>query len=219
MADETAPAPSTPAAPPAGDATATPVDKIAADAAAPLADAKGTADAKAVDDAAKAAPAIPEKYEFKGEDGNPLLTDEVVAEWTPLFKEIGLTNENAQKLAAFQLQQQADTGKQLNDALAADDVLWMEQAKSDPEIGGVNFAASLERNQAFLAKYGDAEASALLKDSRLGNHPALIRMFAKAAKDFPKNDALPGQMRNANVLPSGKSLGDRLYPNTPNQVK
>lgn len=201
---ETAPAPSTTSAP-VTDATAAVVD-----ASAPPVDGSATAAASAE----VIAPVIPDKYEFKGEDGQPLLSDEVVTEWSPLLKEIGLTNENAQKLVQFQAKQQAVMGQQLNDALAADDGVWMEQTKSDPEIGGVNFQATLDASQAFLAKYGNAAATAVLKDSRLGNHPDIVRMFAAAAKDFPKNDALPGQMANVIATAAPKSVGESLYPNT-----
>jgi uncharacterized phage-associated protein len=202
MPDPVAPAPATPPAP-----VTSPVDLAAA----PVVD-------KPVEPVKAAEPVLPEKYEFKGADGNPLLADEVVAEWSPLLKELKLDNAGAQKLVEMQLKQQEVMGKQLTDALEADRGVWREAAKADKDFGGVNFDANVKLTSDALTKYGDAEFSSLLKDSGLGDHPAVLRFLAKVGKALPKDDALPGQVGNIAAANSHKSYGERLYPNTPSSI-
>jgi hypothetical protein len=203
-------------APPAN--TATPVAPAAGDqtSAAPI-DATKPAPAPEQKPTAAVAPVIPEKYEFKGQDGNPLLADEVVAEWAPLFKELGLDNAKAQRLAEFQIQQQAVLGQQLTKAIDDDRVLLQQEAKADKDFGGLNYDTNTKYVEAALAKYGNARASALLKDSGLGNDVGMLSLFANVGKAIPKNDQIPGQVGNTGVA-KPKSMAERLFPNTPNSV-
>lgn len=204
----TAPPANTPAAPAAP--VAPPANQPA-----PANDGKPAAAPEQKTEPAK--PVVPEKYEFKGQDGNPLLADEVVAEWAPVFKELNLDNASAQKLVEFQQKQQALMGKQLDDALSADRNVWRDAAKADKDFGGVNFDANVKLTQDALTKYADAEFSELLKHSGLGDHPATLRFLSKVGKALPKDDKLPGHTGNLGTA-NRKSVGEILYPNTPTSV-
>lgn len=211
MADQdSAPAPITQAAPAPGETPAPSVDTTSA---APAPDPAVEAQ-KAADAAKAAAPVIPDKYEFKGEDGNPLLPDEVVNEWAPVFKDLKLDQAGAEKLVQHQLKQQAVMGKQLDDALTNDRTVWKQLAQSDPTFGGVNFEANVKLTNEAVAKYGDAEFSSLLKDSGLGDHPAVLRFLASVGKTIKQNDALPGEIANAQRGAPQRTAAD-LYRGTP----
>lgn len=182
-------------------------------------DAAGADAAKDDGDADKAAAGPPETYELKlsipGEDGKPreIEMDAVLLEKaTPVFKEMGFTNEQAQKLAPLalevqnrMLQQQADN----HDAMKAD---WAKTAKADPEIGGNKFNEHLAASAKALDALGAPKGSdfrALLDDTGLGNHPEMIRMFSKVGKIVGEDDNLvkaDGQRK------STKSAEEILYP-------
>ncbi|WP_442801396.1 peptidase [Serratia rubidaea] len=144
-------------------------------------------------------PAAPEKYEFSAPEGQELDAN-ALSVFEPIAKELGLSQEQAQKLVDIypQLQQQqADAwSKQVAD--------WGEQVKADKEIGGDNFNASVGAAQRALDQFGNPELREYLEASGLGNHPALVRFCAKVGKSMaedtivmPKNG---GQRSAADIL-------------------
>lgn len=66
---------------------------------------------------------------------------------------------------------------------------WQKQIRELPEIGGANLAASQAEIAKVLDRYGDKEARDALALTGAGNHPALVRLFYKIAKDV--NEAPP----------------------------
>lgn len=133
---------------------------------------------------------VPEKYDLKVPEGMEL--DEVLLnEFSPLAKELKLTNDGAQKLvetmmpkvmSRFAEQQQAAWERTLE--------TWVGEINADKEMGGENLKATKEAAEKALAKFGTKELSAMLgyrtaenpKGLGLGNHPELVRVFAKIGK-------------------------------------
>ncbi|WP_375272053.1 hypothetical protein [Sphingomonas sp.] len=206
-AADPAPADPTPDASPADPAPAT--DPAPADPA-PDATILG-GDAPATDPAEPEAPAepagAPEAYDLKAPEGMTLDTDALaIAE--PVLRDLNLTNEQAQKLTDAYGQilpklaerYQAQQTTQITEQRAA----WAAEAKADPEIGGANWDASIAASAKALDRLGAPAGSpfrALLNDSGLGNHPEMIRMFAKIGKsigedaDFVSSSARQPQSR------------------------
>lgn len=125
--------------------------------------------------------AVPEKYDIKAPEG--LALDEaLLGEFTPLAKELGLSNEKAQKLADFYGKTaQANAQRQVeawNQTING----WLTEAKADKEIGGANFDASVADAKSFINAFGDASLKQALDLTGVGNHPAFIKAFAKAGK-------------------------------------
>lgn len=128
---------------------------------------------------------------------------------TPLFKELGLSQEQAQKLIDFQAKHvqassksQVDTFNQLmND--------WQEQSKNDKEFGGDKFEENVKVAQAAISKFGTPGLKQLLEEHGVGNHPEVIRFMVKVGKLTAED--VPG----GSTLPTSKAQ-DRvslLYPN------
>lgn len=148
-------------------------------------------------------PSAPEKYEFSAPEGQE-LDDNALSVFEPIAKELGLSQEQAQKLVDIypQLQQQqADAwSKQVAD--------WGEQVKADKEIGGDNFNASVGAAQRALDQFGNPELREYLEASGLGNHPALVRFCAKVGKSMAEDSiVMPnngGQLSAADVLYGNK---------------
>ena len=133
----------------------------------------------------------------------------LLTEAAPLFKELGLNQDQAQKLVDFQAKQakagsqsQVDTFNQLmND--------WQEQSKSDKEFGGDKFDENVGIARAAVDKFGTPELKQLLEEHGVGNHPEVIRFMVKVGKLTAED--VPG----GTTTPTSKAQ-DRvslLYPN------
>ncbi|WP_199636984.1 peptidase [Serratia sp. PAMC26656] len=144
-------------------------------------------------------PSAPEKYEFAAPEGQELDAN-ALAVFEPIAKELGLTQEQAQKLVDIYpqiQQQQAEVwSKQVAD--------WGEQVKADKEIGGDKFNASVGAAQRALDQFGNPELREYLQASGLGNHPALVRFCAKVGKSMAEDSfVVPnqgGQRSTADLL-------------------
>lgn len=152
-----------------------------------------------------AAPVIPETYEFKLPEGVTLDT-EVTTELADLSKEFGLSQENAQKVA--------DLGVKLSQKWAADQVKaleasgteWAAATQSDAEIGGDKLDASLAAGQKALKELGTPELSKLLAQSRLGNHPEVIRFFARVGQRVSTDGFVAGGQGAPNTAGDARRL-------------
>lgn len=209
---EAAPAAETPAADaPAADAADDDADATALGGKAPEADA---------DDASKpdgpAAPVVPESYELEALEGMT-IDAELLEEATPIFKEIGLSNEAANKVlpvAKSLMEKTRDaTIQQMVDAGAQQRKAWLDEAKADPEIGDGKWDATLHSAAKALDALGYPEGSpfrAALTETGFGNHPEMIRAMAKVGAmvgedgDFVRADA---------AVQVKRSREEVLYPN------
>lgn len=123
----------------------------------------------------------PEIYALTPPEG--FAIDEALqAEVDPVFRELGLSNAGANKLmplAGKFAERIAAAQSDAHQAMATD---WAKAAKADKEIGGARWAETESLVARALDKFGAPEGSefrALLDDSKLGNHPDMIRMFRK----------------------------------------
>lgn len=163
--------------------------------------------------------AVPEKYDLKPPEGMQL--DEVLlGEFEPLAKELKLTNDGAQKLVETMMpkvvarvveQQQAAWEQTLES--------WVGEINADKEIGGDNLKATKEAAEKALARFGSKDLTAMLgyrtaenpKGLGLGNHPELVRVFAKIGKAMSEdtfhnsNSNASGVKDAADVMFGGKS--------------
>lgn len=138
---------------------------------------------------AEAKAEVPESYELTPPEGFENLDADTVTAATPVFKELGLSNEQAQKLVPiageFAKKIIAEGNQQMLSSIATQRKEWLETAKSDAEIGGTNWDTSLSTAAKALDTLGFPKGSPLrnlLDESGLGNHPEMIRAFAKVGK-------------------------------------
>lgn len=152
-------------------------------------------------DPAPDAPVVPEAYELTAPEGMTIDAD-LLTEATPIFKELGLSNEAASKVLPLAqsliaktqdatVQQFIEQGNQQRKA-------WLDEAKADPEIGGNKWDTTLHTAGRGLDALGYGEGSALrtlLNETGLGNHPEMIKAMAKIGGmvgedgDFVRADA------------------------------
>jgi len=145
----------------------------------------------------------PEAYEIalKDADGNDMALDaDLLAEATPILKEIGLTNEQANKIAPMALKMMqhgaAQAEAQGEQMLAAAKKDWLDQFKAS-ELGGAKADATLHTASKALDALGFTEGTPfrdLLNVSGLGNHPDMITTFFRLGSLLSEEDtfANPG---------------------------
>jgi hypothetical protein len=218
-----------PAADPAPAVDPAPVDPAPADPVAPPADPVGDGtvlggEPPAADPADPAAPpepeGAPEAYDLKAPEGSTLDTDALaIAE--PVLRDLGLTNEQAQKLTDAYAQIVPKVAERMQSEQAtqitAQRKAWADEAKADPEIGGANWKASITASAKALDRLGAPAGSPfreLLNVTGLGNHPEMIRMFSKVGaaigedSDFVRGEAAPTEKNAARILyPNDKPKG------------
>jgi len=230
MADEATPTPnSTDQTPPADTAVDAPADKAVdapSDATAlgngpedKPADALGDKPVDAPGDKPADEPAKgpPEAYDLTAPEGMT-LDKEAMDAAVPIFREIGLSNEDAQKLmpVASQFAQKIADGlnQQILTQVAVDRKAWLDEAKADAEIGGANWDKSVSTAAVALDKLGYPKGSkfrTLLDDSGLGNNPEMIRAFKRIGEvigedaSFARGDTNSAKKTDAELFYPAKS--------------
>jgi hypothetical protein len=119
------------------------------------------------------------------------LDETALAEANPMFKEMGLNQEQAQTLVDFYakhiqagFQAQTDAFNQLMSD-------WRGQSENDNEFGGDKYKENVKIAQSAISKYGTPELKQLLLDHGMGNHPEVIRFMVRVGhtlkEDVPDN--------------------------------
>ena len=127
----------------------------------------------------------------------------------PLFKNLKLTQEQAQELVDLQAE---SVQKAVHDQISSfektiDD--WKTQSLSDKEYGGEDFEKNLAAAQSAIATFGTPELKKFLNDTGAGSNPEVIRFAWKIGQRLLQDN--PTDVGN-----SGVGEQDRvsiLYPN------
>lgn len=180
------------------------------------------------------ASAVPEKYEFKAPE-NYTLDPKLLETVTPLFKELGLTNEQAQKLVDIQISREIAAAKAPQETYEATRTKWQAETTSHPDIKnlvdkdsgktGID-AVKIVMGRALNA-IGDpalaTEFKAAMDLTGAGDNPAFVRTFLKLA-DFVtegkhvtgKGPSIAGQREpGKTALPTAAQA---LYPGLPSSA-
>lgn len=168
--------------------------------------------------------AVPDSYTFQPTaDGQP-LDAESVAEITPVFKELGLSQDQADKLIGFHNKQMEKLQTKLSSEVMTMREGWRNELKADKEIGGKleQVAAEIGKAKAVLGPELSASLNEAMDLTGAGDHPAFIKAFYKFAQLV--NEGKP--VSPGNPSPFGQkapgaaarpSAAQSLYPNLPSQ--
>lgn len=150
-------------------------------------------------------------YEFKLPDGVK-LQGEALDELKATAKELGLTQEQAQKVADLGAKQAQAFTTQLMEYQRTQTAEWANATKADKEIGGDKLDENLGVAKKALDTYATPELKKLLNDSGLGNHPEVIRTFFKVGKAISEDGKIvtgSAGEKSRDATP----IANRLYPN------
>lgn len=161
-----------------------------------------------------AAPVVPETYDLSLEGVE--LDAALVEEATPIFKELGLTNDQANALLPLapklMAQAQEATMQRLIEAGAQQRQQWLEATKADPDIGGAKMEETTHLAAKGLDAIGFVEGHPFRKaltESGFGNHPDMIRM-ARRLGELVGED---GDFVRAGAGSTTTDPLNELYPN------
>lgn len=126
-------------------------------------------------------PKPPEDFDLNIPEGFE-ASDEALSAFKGLAKELGLQQEQAQKLIDYQAEIAA---KQLE----ADRKQWMEtqkvwqtEVRQDAEFGGAEFDKNLALANRVLTKFGTPELLTFLQNTGLSNHPEMVKFAIRLGK-------------------------------------
>jgi hypothetical protein len=119
----------------------------------------------------------PEAYtDFKVLDGVQ-LDSEIMGEFGTVAKELGLTQEQAQKLVDLGAKSSLKGVDSIKAALTKQVSDWSAASKADAEIGGEKFDENLAAANRALGKFAKPGFIKFLADSGLSQHPEMIRTW------------------------------------------
>ncbi len=149
-------------------------------------------------------PGAPAHYEFRPVEGVP-LSEEVLGKFSEVARELNLSQGAAQKMLdqvapAIARQQQAAV-QQLNEQ-------WVSAVQADKEIGGEKLGANLAIAKKARDAFGTDGLRKLLNESRIGNHPEMVRFFVRAGQAISEDSFVPGGTRPP---AGGKDAASVLY--------
>jgi len=150
-------------------------------------------------------PAAPEKYEtFKVPDGVK-FEGEAVEKFSALSKELGLTQEAAQKLVDFQANATKVAQEQQKADFDAMKKTWAEDTRKA-------LGADAEKQLGFAAqareKFATPELKTLLEDSGFTNHPEIAKLFISIGKAISEDGFVSGKPADG-----PKDPAKVMYPN------
>lgn len=154
----------------------------------------------------------PEQYEdFKVPEGYELGRG-VSDSFKGVAKELGLTQTQAQSLVDAMTpalaKRQAEELQAVNDG-------FVNRTMSDPEIGGTKWQTAqrdVARIRDMFGKGADGKMDpdvAEFLNSPMGNHPGILKLFARAGRAFGEGGFPRGRADNG-----GQILASDIYPNT-----
>ena len=106
-------------------------------------------------------------------------SDSGLAQFKDQAAKAGLSFEQAQAFLDADIARAEENTKAYQARVEKQNNEWAEEAKSDPEIGGVDFEENLHKARKFLANYNDPKLVEMLNKTGMGNHPSFIKMFVR----------------------------------------
>ena len=149
---------------------------------------------------------VPESYEFQVPEGMELdqgLADAV----TPVFKDLGLNQEQASKLTEAYAKVKQGEAQQAQEDFNQQLDQWASEIKNDKDIGGEGFDANAAIARKAVDEFGSPELKDLLDNTGFGNNPHIFRFMLKVGKLL--NEDQPGSGERAQ---EDEPVERALYP-------
>lgn len=170
-------------------------------------------------------PAVPEKYaDWKLPDGYELDTG-ISEKASGLFKELGLSQEQGQKLVDLYSAEAVKSHQEMIDAFWAQRREWRDQMKSDPDLKDLRFNGDTIAadsplvttvNRALEGLQNSklvADFKAAMNDTGAGDNPAFVKVLYALAKQVTEGTTYA---QGQPVKPAARPRpGAALYPDLP----
>jgi hypothetical protein len=139
----------------------------------------------------------PEKYEAFTMPEGYQLDQQMLEEFTPTLKELGLTQDAAQKVMDFapkliEKTVQQTTAATLEQLGLKDHAAWAAEVRNDKELGGEKLNENLSVARKAMDTYGSPALLDTFNKLGLGNHPEVLRMLVRVGKTLSEDSFVPG---------------------------
>lgn len=155
----------------------------------------------------------PEQYtDFTLPDGFTMDQGAIEA-FSPVARELGMSQENAQKVIDLysNLQQLQVKNSQL--AINEERDKNIALVKADPELGGEKYDSNIKSAIKVINRFGSKELVDVLNNTGIGNSPHLIRLFVRVGKAMGE-DAFVDKGDGGGAGAAPKTLAQHLYNTT-----
>jgi hypothetical protein len=150
----------------------------------------------------------PVKYDFKLPEGYQIDSKERFAKFEAVLRKADIKPEVAQELVDIAI----ENGKSAEEAKAAESAKvkteWLAALKSDPEIGGQNYDATVQYAKRAMKEFANEKFVKFLNDTGFGDNPEMVRAFARIGKKMGEDKFVEGKPSGT---PEGKPAADIIY--------
>jgi len=131
---------------------------------------------------------VPEKYELKAPEGMT-IDQAMLDQYVPVFKELGITNEGAQKLAdIYSKSLKAQSDNQSKQSINQyKEIVEGWKTETMKELGA-DTAKTLAAASKAIDKLGGEKLREVLNETGVGNHPEMVRFFANVGKKLSEDN-------------------------------
>jgi len=130
--------------------------------------------------------------------------------FTGVAKELGVSQENAQRLMDLAAENSSTVIEQQRAAWDKMRDGWVNEIKSDKDFGGGKFNETIERAKRTLKSYDtEGELGKFLEETGFGDHPGVIRVLARIDKAMSEDRTVDGKPGK----PDTRSAAQVIYGN------
>ena len=137
------------------------------------------------------------------------VDEELFASAKEVAAKHNLPPEALQEMVDLYANRMTDAEGKINNQWKEIEEGWKDSAKTDKEIGGDNFDVKLEKAKRALKVFGTPELNEALEQTRIGNHPELIRLLSRIGEKITED----GGFDTGNSA-GQRSRGDVLFDNS-----
>lgn len=136
---------------------------------------------------------VPEEYaDFTLPEGVE-ISEATAAAVDATAKELGLTQEQAQKFAERSIKQEKDMSDGRDAGFTNLKKEWREEAAKDEEIGGPDLVKNMSYVKIALDKFATPELREALEKSGLGNHKEFLRLLYRTGRAVSEDNIVGGK--------------------------
>lgn len=136
----------------------------------------------------------PDKYgDFELPEGYEITDKELFEEATGLFKELDLSQDEAQKLVDYEVKMREQASQQQWEVYQQQVTKWGEEAKTDEEYGGDDFEENMGKAALARDEFGSDAFIKMLDSTGMGNNPEMIRFLYHVGEALGDDDVEHGR--------------------------
>jgi hypothetical protein len=154
------------------------------------------------DSSADESEGAPEKYKDFVVPDDMEIDANAMGKASTLFKELNLSQAQAQKLVDFEVGVKAAEAEKAVEAWETTMADWKQKSTNDSEFGGSALKSNLVHAKAAQKAFGNDEFKEMLEITGVGNHPEMLRFLISVGKNVSEDSILQGSTSSGSADPA-----------------